>query len=192
MRLDKEMRESILRRLKGYRLRHTLGCEKAAVQLARQYGEDVEKCAAGALLHDITKGLSPEEQLYLCEKYSIIPIDIEIEEPKILHGKTAAQIARLEYGVPADVAAAIACHTTGRGEMTKLDKILYLADFVEETRRFDGVDKARALCKTSLDSAMLYCLDFSIRELLERKKKIHMDTIFARNGLIGTVGEDKR
>ena len=80
-------RQSILSRLSGYRYTHTLGCERAAKMLAERYGGDVEKAGFAAILHDITKRLSKEEQLYLCDKYGIIPCDIEKIEWKMLHGK---------------------------------------------------------------------------------------------------------
>lgn len=125
-----EMRKGILSRLKGYRYEHSLGVERAAIWLAEKYGGDPEKAGVAAILHDITKHLSPQEQLNLCEKYGIIPCTVEKSEPKMLHGKTAAAIARAEYGMPEDVCTAIACHTTGRHGMTILDKILYLADYI--------------------------------------------------------------
>ena len=102
----------------------------------------------------------------------------------MLHGKTAAAIARREYGAPQDVADAIAYHTTGRADMTLLDKILYLADFIEDTRDFDGVEPARALAKKDIDQALLYCFDSSLSDLVERGKLIHADTIAARNSLL--------
>ena len=80
---DDEMRRDILSRLSGYRLKHTLGCEKAARELARKYGADEEKCAFAMLLHDITKTFSQEEQLNLCKKYGIIPNDVEKTEWKM-------------------------------------------------------------------------------------------------------------
>ena len=89
----------------------------------------------------------------LCEKYGIIPCTVEKSEPKMLHGKTAAAIARAEYHMPEDICDAIACHTTGKNHMTLLDKILYLADYIEETRDFPGVDKARELAQIDIDSA---------------------------------------
>ncbi len=179
-----EMRRDILSRLSAYRLKHTLGCEKAARKLAKKYGEDEEKCAFAMLLHDITKEYSKEQQLNLCEKYGIIPNGVEKQEWKMLHGKTASAIAVHEYGAPQDVAEAIAYHTTGRGAMTKIDKIVYLADFIEENRDFEGVKTARKLANRDLDKAMRYCLDFSLRDLVRRGKKIHLDTVEARNSLI--------
>lgn len=181
---DAKMRKEILSRLSGYRLKHTLGCERAAVMLAKRFGGDEEKCAFAAILHDITKRLSREEQLYLCENYGIIPCDIERMEWKMLHGKTAAAIAEKEYHASADIVHAIAVHTTGCANMTLLDKIIYLADFIEETRDFKGVEPARALARQDIDQALLYCFDFSLTDLVERGKLIHKDTFEARNWLI--------
>ena len=177
-------RQSILSRLSGYRYTHTLGCEKAAIELARRFGGDVEKAAFAAILHDITKRLSKEEQLYLCEKYDIIPCDVERVEWKMLHGKTAAAIAQHEYGAPQDVVDAIAYHTTGRANMTKIEKIAYLADYIEENRDFEGVKTARKLAYRDMDKALRYCFDSSLRELIHRGKKIHSDTVEARNSLL--------
>lgn len=184
MLFDETLRSEILSRLTDYRREHTLGCERAAIKLAAQYGADVQKCAFAALLHDITKRLSREEQLYLCDKYGIISCDVEKMEWKMLHGKTAAAIAAREYGAPEDVVQAIACHTTGRADMTLLDKIMYLADFIEDTRDFEGVEPARRIAAQDIDQALLYCFDFSLGDLVERGKLIHKDTIEARNWLI--------
>ncbi len=184
MRYTELERQSILSHLSGYRYTHTLGCEKAARMLAERFGGDVQKAGFAALLHDITKRLSREEQLYLCDKYGIIPCDIEKIEWKMLHGKTAAAIARAEYDADQDIVDAIAYHTTGRADMTLLDKIIYLADYIEETRDFDGVEPARKLAETDIDEALLYCFDHSLYDLLERGKLIHPDTMAARNTLI--------
>lgn len=181
---DEKTRQKILARLSDYRLEHTLGCERAAIMLANRFGGDPEKSAFAALLHDITKRLSKEQQLYLCEEYGIIPCDVEKIEWKMLHGKTAAAIAAREFGAPNDVAAAIACHTAGKAGMTLLDKILYLADYIEDTRDFEGVEPARELAKRDIDQALLYCYDSSLADLIGRGKLIHRDTIEARNELI--------
>lgn len=179
-----EMRKGILSRLHGYRYEHTLGCERAAQKLAERFGGDAEKARFAAILHDITKHLSPAEQLNLCEEYGIIPCNVEKREPKMLHGKTAAAIARIEYGAPEDVCAAIACHTTGKAGMTLLDKILYLSDYIEDTRDFEGVDEARRLADLSVDRALLYCYDQTLCDLVARGKLIHSDTVAAYNDLI--------
>lgn len=184
---DDEKRRDILSRLSGFRLKHTLGCEKAARELARRYGEDEEKCAYAMLLHDITKTFSQQEQLNLCEKYGIIPNDVEKKEWKMLHGKTAAAIAADLYSAPPDVVHAIAYHTTGCANMTLLDKIVYMADYIEENRSFDGVKTARKLAAQNLDKALLYGLNASLRDLIHRGKQIHVDTISARNWLLDNL-----
>lgn len=181
---NEEMRKGILSRLHGYRYEHTLGCERAARKLAERFGGDPEKAGVAAILHDITKHLSPQEQLNLCEKYGIIPCTVEKSEPKMLHGKTAAAIARAEYGMPEEICDAIACHTTGRRGMTLLDKILYLADYIEDTRDFSGVEKARKLARQDIDRALLYCYDQTLTDLVERGKLIHSDTVAAYNDMI--------
>ena len=181
---NEEMRKGILSRLRGYRYEHTLGCERAARKLAERFGGDPEKAGVAALLHDITKHLSPQEQLNLCEKYGIIPCTVEKSEPKMLHGKTAAAIAREEYGMPEEICDAIACHTTGKHGMTMLDKILYLADYIEDTRDFSGVEKARKLARQDIDRALLYCYDQTLTDLVERGKLIHSDTVAAYNDMI--------
>ena len=184
MRYDDETRRDILSRLSGYRLKHTLGCEKAARMLAQKYGADEEKCAFAMLLHDITKNFSRDEQLNLCKKYGIIPKDVEKTEWKMLHGKTAAAIAADVYDAPDDMVHAIAYHTTGCANMTLLDKIVYMADYIEENRSFDGVKTARKLAAKDLDQALLYGLDASLCELVARGKQIHVDTVLARNWLL--------
>ena len=189
MRYDDETRRDILSRLSGFRLKHTLGCEKAARMLAQQYGEDEDKCAFAMLLHDITKTFSQEEQLNLCEKYGIIPNDVEKEEWKTLHGKTAAAIAKDVYGAPDDVVHAIAYHTTGCAQMNLLDKIVYMADYIEENRTFEGVKTARKLAARSLDQALLYGMNASLRELVQRGKLIQLDTVRARNWLMEQMQE---
>lgn len=189
MRYDDETRRDILSRLSGYRLKHTLGCEKAARTLARKYGADEDLCAFAMLLHDITKTFSKEEQLNLCEKYGIIPNDVEKLEWKMLHGKTAAAIAADVYDAPEEMVHAIAYHTTGCAGMTLLDKIVYMADYIEENRSFDGVKTARKLAARDLDKAMLYGVNASLRDLLHRGKLIHIDTVEARNWLLQAMEE---
>ena len=171
---NEEMRKSILSRLQGYRYEHSLGVERAAIMLAEKYGEDPEKAGTAGILHDITKYLSPQEQLNLCGKYGIIPCTVEKSEPKMLHGKTAAAIARRDYHMPDEGCDAIACHTTGRATMTILDQ-------------------ARELAQIDIDSALLYCYDQTLTELVARGKLIHSDTIAAYNDMIrqGVSWRDK-
>ena len=95
-----------------------------------------------------------------------------------LHAGTLAE------GAPADVVHAIAYHTTGCADMTLLDKIVYMADYIEENRSFDGVKTARKLAARNLDKALLYGMNSSLRDLIHRGKQIHVDTVSARNWLL--------
>ena len=109
--------------------------------------------------------------------------DLERESAKLLHSKTGAALARYVYGQPEEVYWAIFWHTTGKADMSLLEKIVYLADYMEPNRDFDGVDKLRKLCYTDLDAALALGLDMSIADLTERGVPIHKNTQGARDWL---------
>ena len=112
------LREKTLEHLDEHRVAHVAGCESEAVRLAMRWGEDPELAAEAGILHDITKSLSFDEQLQLCEKYGIINDNSELEAPKLLHAKTGAALARDLFGVSDTVYAAIRWHTTGKPDMS--------------------------------------------------------------------------
>ena len=173
------LREKAKEYLTPERAAHTAGCESEAVLLAKRWGEDPEKAAAAGILHDITKKLSYDEQLILCEKYGIILDSVERSSPKLLHAKTGAALARDRFGIGDDVYGAIYWHTTGKPDMTLLEKILYLADYIEPTRSFDGVQELRALAYENLDRAMARGLEMSIEDIRARNIEPHRDSIEA-------------
>ena len=151
-------------------MEHSLGVERAAIMLAEKYGEGPGKAGTAGILHDITKYLSPQEQLNLCGKYGIIPLYRRKSEPKNAARKDGGSHRAGRIPHAEDICDAIACHTTGKNHMTLFDKILYLADYIEETRDFPGVDKARELAQIDIDSALLYCYDQTLTELVARGK----------------------
>ena len=154
--------------LKPKRVPHVIGCEQEAIRLAQRWGEDVYEAAAAGILHDITKRLSVEEQLILCEKYGII-IDISVPgTDKTLHQITGAAVAYDRFGVSETIRDAIRWHTTGKPNMTALEKIIYLADYIEPNRDFDGVEHMRALSYQSLDAAMEEGLRMTMEDLTAR------------------------
>jgi len=162
------LREKAYALLKPTRIPHVRGCEQEAVRLAERWGEDTGDAAEAAILHDITKRQPTEEQLQLCEKYGIITDNFERESPGILHARTGAALARDLFGVGDAVYNAIERHTTGLPGMTTLDKIIYLADFTEPTRHFDGLERVRALTASDLDLAMIEALRLSMEEVRSR------------------------
>ena len=145
---------------------------------------DPELARHAAILHDCTKYLGLEDQLHLCEKYGIELDSLERQAVKLLHSKTGACIAKYVFGEPDEVYEAIFWHTTGKADMTLLDKVLYMADYIEPNRDFDGVEELRKLAYTDLDQAMLLGVDSTIREMEERGYLIHTNTREARQWLL--------
>ena len=178
------LREQAYAMLSEKRIAHVAGCESEAIALARRWGEDPELAAEAAILHDITKRLSPKDQLHLCEKYGMICDDAEKDTPSLLHAKTGAALARDLFGAPDAVFEAIRWHTTGKPDMTLLEKIIYLADYIEPTRDFPGVDRLRALAYEDIDRAMLLGLEMSLVEIRARGKEPYIDTQFASEWFI--------
>ena len=179
------LRPVALSYLKHKRIPHVLGTEQEAIRLAERYGADVEKARVAALLHDCTKRLDMEEQLALCRQYGIRLDALEQQALKLLHAKTGAAIARDVFGVDDEVYRAIWWHTTGHAGMTLLEKIMYLADYIEPSRDFPGVDKLRAVCYKDLDEGLLMGLEMTIEEMTSMGNPVHHATIEARDALKG-------
>ena len=178
-----QLRPVALSYLKHKRIPHVLGTEQEAIRLAERYGADVEKARAAALLHDCTKKLDMPAQLALCEQYGIELDELEQKALKLLHSKTGAAIARDVFGVDDDIYSAIWYHTTGHAHMTKLEKIIYLADYIEPSRDFPGVDKLRRTCYEDLDKGLLLGLEMTVREMTDMGNPVHHATIEARDAL---------
>lgn len=160
------LREKVKKHLAPKRVPHVLGTEQEAVRLARRWGEDENDAAEAAILHDITKKLDRNEQLQLCQKYDIITDTSEGANGKLFHAMTGAALARDLFGVPAHIESAIRWHTTGRPDMTKLEKIIYLADYIEPNRHgFEGLEELRKIAYEDLDAAMLLGLRLSLQDL---------------------------
>lgn len=181
----RELRPIALSYLKNKRIPHVLGTEQEAIRLAERYGADVEKARVAALLHDCTKKLNMEEQLELCGRYGIQLDELEQKALKLLHAKTGAAIARDVFGVDDEIYNAIWWHTTGHAHMTLLEKVIYLADYIEPSRNFPGVDKLRAVCYKDLDEGLLMGLEMTIEEMTEMGNPVHHATIEARDALKG-------
>lgn len=173
------LRRQVIPMLSSQRIAHTAGCEHEAVQLAKLWGEDPEKAAVAGILHDSTKNLSYDEQLILCDKYGIILDNAQRENPKLLHAITGAALAKDRFGVSEEISQAIRWHTTGKPDMSVLEKIIYLADYIEPTRDFDGVERLRELAYEDLDKALALGLEMSLEELRRQNIEPHRDTVEA-------------
>ena len=165
------------------RVPHIRGTEEEAARLARRWGADVTLARRAGILHDCTKYLTGPEQLAVCEKYGV-PLDpLEHDAVKLLHSKTGACIARAVFGEPDEVYEAIFWHTTAKADMSVLEKILYLADYIEPNRTFDGVERLRRLAYEDLDKALLLGVETTIQEMRDRKLPIHTNTLQAQRWL---------
>ena len=165
------------------RIPHVLGTEQEAIRLAERYGADVEKARVAALLHDSTKKLDLPAQLALCRQYGIRLDEMEQKALKLLHSKTGAAIARDVFGVDDEICSAIWYHTTGRADMTLLEKIIYIADYIEPSRDFPGVDRLRKVCYESLDAGVLMGLEMTVEEMTAMGNPVHRATLEARDFL---------
>ena len=156
---------------------HVIGTAETARALAERWGADPDVAYRAGILHDITKALGGREQLHLCEKYGMILTPLQRENPKLLHAKTGAVVAREIFGESEDLVQALWWHTTGRARMSILEKILYIADYMEPNRRFTGVEKLRELVWTDLDAAVFCGLDQSVTLLREQGRIIDPDSL---------------
>lgn len=170
------LRTKAYKMLKPSRIAHVKGCEEEAVKLAVCWGADIDSAREAAILHDITKKLDIDDQLILCSKYGIITDEMERTNSQLLHSKTGAAVAKFEFGISDEVYNAILWHTTGKAEMTTLEKIIYLADCIEGTRDYKGVEKLRALAYENLDSALKCAMESSLAYLKQKGIVPHPNT----------------
>ena len=170
-------------RLSDTRYDHTLGCARLAAELAGIYGCDPLNAECAGLLHDITRELPDEAHLYICKKSGIL-INNDFETSRIfLHAITAAVVAEDEFGMPPEVLSAIRRHTVGASDMSMMDKIVYVADAVEETRKYADAARLCALARVDLDAALLEVAEFIIIDNIRKGHYIHPHTLAARNNV---------
>lgn len=162
-----ELKAASLRLHKEKRVPHVLGCEELASVLAERYGVDAEAARRAAILHDVTKALTAPQQLEFCRQYGIELTEFEKEQTQLLHAITAAKAAECLFGESPAVCSAIRWHTTGKADMTRLEKIIYIADMVEKTRCYPGVDAIREALSRDLDTGVMQGLERTIRHLQE-------------------------
>ena len=147
------------------RVRHVLGCRDTAVELAKRWGADETDAARAGMLHDVTKALDGPLQLTLCAEYGTILTDFGKKYPKTLHALTGALVAERVFAENRAVVNAIRHHTTGKANMSLLEKIIYVADYMEPNRDFPGVEDLRRLAFSDLDAALKLGLEMTLEHL---------------------------
>ena len=155
----------VIRLLNPNRVNHVLGCRDTAVDLARHWGANETDAARAGILHDITKALDGPLQLTLCDAYGKILSDFSRKYPKTLHALTGSLVAERIFGENQAVVDAICHHTTGKADMTLLEKIIYVADYMEPCRDFPGVEKLRELAFSDIDAALKLGLEMTLDHL---------------------------
>ena len=174
-----ELEAEVVALLNPNRVAHVLGCRDCAVELARLYGENEVDAARAGLLHDITKAIDGPLQLTLCAEYGIVLDTFSRRFPKTLHALTGSLVAERIFGENENVVSAICHHTTGRADMTLLEKIIYIADYVERNRDFPGVEEMRALAYTDLDAAVLMGLESAVAHVRRQGQELAPATLEA-------------
>ena len=165
------------------RIPHVSACQDAAIKLAEHWGADSDDAREAAILHDITKKLDFNENLCIIAEHGLNIAGINRYEEKLLHSITGAAIAKSEFGVSDKVANAITWHTTGKAGMAILEKIIYIADYIEATRDFPGVDDLRKIAYEDIDRAMAIGLEMTVSDLISRGIKPNKTTYEALNDL---------
>jgi len=171
------------------RFLHSQGVADTAEELAEHYGADTEKAKMAGILHDCAKGISKESAVEVFKKFGLVIDDITLNNSKLLHGPVGACMAQYEMGiVDTEILDAIWFHTTGKSNMNFLTKIIYIADFIEPNRKFEGVEELRKLAYDDIDYAIIAAIGLTIRKVIKMNGLIHPDSVHARNYLIMSKG----
>ncbi len=167
-----ELRERVRKAQKSERFEHTEGVIKAAVKMAKIFGEDIEKAYLAALLHDVAKNI--DGKLELCDSVGVELDEFERSHPALIHAKLGAYIAKAEHGIEdKEILNAIKWHTLGRPNMSRLEKIIYVADMAEEGRDFPGIEAVREAAFNDLDEAVRVCTEQTIKYNEEKGREVH-------------------
>lgn len=169
-----KIRHKLEDELSEKRYEHTLGVAVTARMLARIHGADEEAAYVAGLLHDCAKNLSHKDRMHLCNKVGVEVTQIELDNPELLHAKAGSILAAKEYDIKdQDILNAISSHTTGRPGMSKLEKIVFTADYIEPGRdERPGLKELRTEAFQDLDSCVLHILDTTLKYLGDTAKAI--------------------
>lgn len=163
---------------------HTIGVMETAIKLARKYGADEKKAELAAIFHDYAK-YRPKEEMEKCIVEEYLPADLLTANIELWHAPVGAFLVEKEAGIKDnEILDAIRYHTTGRAGMTRLEKIIFLADYIEPGRKFPGVDEVRQLAEEDLDLALIKALQNTISFLLGKNQPIYPDTFHTYNDLV--------
>lgn len=179
-----ELIDRLKKALKDKRFQHVLRVERTAVELARQYGVDIEKASIAGLCHDYAKQRPDEDFIAEIKKNGLDPVLLNYGNA-IWHGVVGAELIKDELGIwDEDILNAVRHHTTGAPVMTKLEQVIYMADYIEPGRDFDGVKKARVITAANLQAGVAYQTKHTLDYLVKNGKPVYPKTIDTYNAWV--------
>ena len=199
-----DLREAVKARMGEWRFAHTLAVEREIVKLGEMYlPQNIFRLRIAALLHDLTKELSAKEQIAFCNRHRIPLSEEDLAAPKTLHAKTGAYLAAREFShlVDEEILDAIDKHTTGGENMSLFAKLLYLSDYIEDTRTFSDCVRLRKMFwdgfddlpqnkrREHLDRVLLASFDMTIDALRESGSFVSSATLRARDFLLADINK---
>lgn len=173
----KKIRKKMEKTLDAKRFEHTLGVAYTAASLAMRYDEDINRALTAGLLHDCAKCISNDKKVTICEKHNIPINEVERENPFLLHAKVGSYMAMKQFNIhDQDIINAILNHTTGRPGMSPLEKIIYIADYIEPGRKqAPNLHLIRKMAFQDLDQALVKILGDTLQYL--KSTGIPIDTM---------------
>jgi len=196
MALSKNKRQEYIKAIKPMlsqkRFEHSLNVAQEAVKLAKKYGADEEKAEIAGLLHDILKDTPSEKQLKILSDFGIILNNVELSAKRFWHAIAGAVYIRTVLHIEdPEIFDAVRYHTTGRNNMSLLEKVIFIADFISKDRDYPGVEDMRRTAYKSLDKAIVEGIAFTIGDLAKNRDPIVIDTIDAYNDAVWAVRHGK-
>lgn len=167
------------------RFNHSIGVMNTSMKLAKHYDCSIEKAKIAGLLHDCGKLQGEINLLKMANDFDIILDNVMKVNKELIHSPLGAEIAKKQYNIKdREILDAIRFHTTGRENMRLLGKIVYIADLIEPSRDFQGVEEIRKLAYEDIDKTLLFSINNTLKFILKKGNLIHLDTIKARNHLL--------
>ena len=185
-----EIREIVKNRISEKRFYHSECVTKRCEELAKKYNVDLEKARLVGIVHDMAKEMPEEEKIKYAIQNNLGIDEVEKDHPNLLHGKIAGDMSKKEFNFTDDMVSAISYHTTGKANMSLLDKILYVSDATGDDRTWDDVEDVKELANNNIDDAVMYLLNMEIRDRVEKNKLIHINSVLARNYMLLNKKDD--
>ena len=186
---DEQYIEIIRTRLSDYRFHHSMCVAQEAKRLAEKYGADPSKAYTAGILHDIMKDTDKDAQMQVLGDFGVVLDEIEQRSPTLWHARSGEVFLRNILGVTdEEILSAVRYHTTGRAGMSRLEQVVFTADFTSADRDYPDVAVIRSLAEESLTAAIRYGVEYTIRDLIDRGRTVHPDTLAVYNEIVLSEG----